>query len=336
MTKLKMEDIARLANVSRSAVSLALNGKPGVSQETREKIFKIMEEHHYSPLRKRNHGKSHKLINVNFVIIRKSEGVVTSNIRALPFFDNLLSQVLKNVNSFGGKVQVETIEANELEDSLERLVKESATIVLGTDLTEKEVVLINSKLRKSVFIDTYYPGVSADFVTMDNFQGAYLAAKTLLNKGYRKIGYVASKTTMSNFNERRRGFNLALKEEGIEVDYKHFYRISPTRMRPDLEDNILCTENLPEALFCENDYIAIRLIKEFTQKGIKIPNDVAIIGFDDIYEGRMIIPELTTIHVPVEQIVDQALHQLQCKVSWENWEPQKCIVSTKLIERESI
>lgn len=339
--KLKMQDIARLAQVSKTSVSLALNGKPGVSQATRERIFKVIEENQYQPLRKRNHGKQHKLINAHFIIVNKAEeqGMVTDNFRSLPFFNTLLNQISKNINAFGGRVQLENLSATNLQADLAHLQADNqvmAAIILGTELTQAEVELINQALPKAVFIDTYYPGISADFVTMDNFQGGYLAAKTILAKGYQRLGYVASKTRIANFEERQRGFFQALKEVGQSVNKSDYFTMSPTKMRADTESPLQSAQDLPQVVFCEDDYIAIRLIKEFREKGIQVPQDVAVMGFDDIYEGNLITPELTTIHVPVEQIVDQALHQLQCKVAWESWEPQRCLVSTRLVERESL
>ena len=92
----------------------------------------------------------------------------------------------------------------------------------------------------------------------------------------------------------------------------------------------------PEVLFCENDYMALRLVKEFTKEKIRVPQDIAIMGFDDIFEDTMVTPELTTIHVPITQIVSQAINQLQNKAADHNWLPQKCFISTKLVKRESL
>lgn len=82
--------------------------------------------------------------------------------------------------------------------------------------------------------------------------------------------------------------------------------------------------------------MALRLIKELTKTGIRIPEKVAIMGFDDIFEDTMINPELTTMHVPIEQIVRQAINQLQEKVSNTHWLSQKSFISTELIVRESL
>lgn len=333
---IKMEDIARIANVSRSAVSLALNGKEGVSPETKERIFKVINEYNYKPLRKSRRSTNRKLINVTFLVI-KSKGIVSNNFHSLPFFDNLISSLSENISSFGGTLQISTTDIGNLTDSLEPLKKKkglSGTIILGTDLTEKDINIINTELNNTVFIDTYFENITADFITMDNFQGGLLAGNYIISKGYRKIGYLASDKAASNFLYRRTGFNMAIKNAGLDISNDFFYAIPPNPSVADLAK--ISLSKLPEAIFCEDDYIATRLIKLAQNNGIKVPEDLAVMGFDDVYEGALISPELTTIHVPIEQIASQALYQLQKKIFSADWHPQKNLVSTNLVIRESL
>ncbi len=337
--KLKMSDIAKMANVSRSAVSLALNGKPGVSTETRKRIFEIIDEQGYKPLRKRKKDGVRKLASINLIIVSDKKGIVNRNYRSLPFFDHLVSSLTQNVSGFGGQVQIDTLMVDSLADDLKRLLKNTVidnAVVLGTDLEPANINYINSQIKHVVFVDTYYDDINADFVTMNNFQGTYMAANYLIKKGYRKIGYAASNKLISNFMERRRGFKQALKEKNINIPQKYFYSIDPTKLTPDSKIEEFSTKDLPEVIFCEDDYMALRLMNEFIKKGLNIPDDIAIMGFDDIYEGVLVTPELTTIHVPIDQIVNQVINQLQGQVADSNWEPQKCLISTRLIERESV
>lgn len=336
---LKMSDIAKMANVSRSAVSLALNGKPGVSTQTRKKIFEIIDEQGYKPLRKRKKGGVRKLASINLIIVSDKKGIVNRNYRSLPFFDHLVSSLTQNVSGFGGQIQIDTLMIDTLSQDLKKLLETTVidnAVVLGTDLKPDNIRFINDKIKHVVFVDTYYDDVNADFVTMNNFQGTYMAANYIIKKGYKKIGYAASNKLISNFTERRRGFRQALKEHAMSVPVKYFYSIDPTKLTPDSKIGEFDTNDLPDIIFCEDDYMALRLMKEFIRKGLSIPNDIAIMGFDDIYEGVLVTPELTTIHVPIDQIVNQVILQLQGQVADTNWEPQKCLVSTRLVERESM
>ncbi|MBP2058470.1 LacI family transcriptional regulator [Lactobacillus colini] len=339
---LKMEDIAKMAGVSRSAVSLAINGKPGVSKKTREKIFNVINENNYVPLRKHHGDKTHKLSQVTFLIITDHRGMVKGNYRALPFFDNLLSTLTDGISSYGGSVQIHNIESDKLKKGVLDLVENKKLknfVVLATDLSKEQIIFLKEHLGVSVFVDTYYDDVSADFVTMDNFQGAYQAAEYILSKGYKNVGYVASNKLISNFQNRRRGFYQAMKDHNQEVAPDHFYSISPMMKLADsdeLKEMLKDQHTIPDALFCEDDYIAIRLIKELTSWHIRVPEDIAVMGFDDIYAGTMISPELTTIHVPIQQISSQALFQLQQQAADKFWQPQKSLVSTRIVKRDSV
>lgn len=336
---LKMSDIARMANVSRSAVSLALNGKPGVSKETRKKIFKIIDKKGYKPLRKRKKGGTRRVANINLIIVVDKKGIVSRSYRSLPFFDHLVSSLAKNVNGFGGHVQIDTLRIDNLTNDLHELLNTMTVtnaIILGTDLSAKNAELINQQIEHVVFLDTYYDNVNADFVTMNNFQGTYAAANYIINKGYKDIGYAALDKVAPNFLARKRGFRQALIEHKLHVTLEHFYFIEPNQLIPTVPLDNFSTDNLPEVIFCENDYTALRLMKELINQGFKIPDDIAIMGFDDIYEGILVTPELTTVHVSIEQIVNQAIMQLQEQVSTSDWEPQKCLISTRIVKRESL
>lgn len=334
---IKMSDIAKIANVSKSAVSLAINGKDGISEETRQKILKTIAEQGYVPLRKNRKNNVQGIGEITFMAVT-TKGVVRNNYRSLPFFNSLISALSVDIGQLDGTLRTVTVPAEELAEKLDDVVDSSpnGVLVLGTDLTKKQVLLIKQRIRNVVFLDTYFEDVLADFVTMDNYQGAQLAASYILKKGYREIGYFASEKLMSNFNERRRGFREKLMSSGLQVDNDHFYFISPTELNPRGLDLNILGKNLPDAIFCEDDYIAIRLVKAARKVGIKIPEDLAVMGFDDIYEGTLISPELSTVHVPIDQIAHQAIMQLQGQFRFKDWNPQKTLVATSLIKRESL
>ncbi|MEB3365653.1 substrate-binding domain-containing protein [Lactobacillus sp. R2/2] len=122
----------------------------------------------------------------------------------------------------------------------------------------------------------------------------------------------------------------------MDIPPEFVYSLNPTELMGDLPEFLRLDKKFPDALFCEDDYMALRLLKELTQRGIKIPEDIAIMGFDDIFEDTMVTPELTTIHVPITQIISQTINQLQSKVADRKWLPQKCFISTRLVKRKSL
>ncbi|MBF0771117.1 LacI family transcriptional regulator [Lactobacillus johnsonii] len=337
--KLKISDIAEKAGVSKAAVSFALNGKAGVSEKTRKHIFKVIEEMGYEPLRKHKKGGVRKLTSISLVIIKTTTGLMNRSYASLPFFDSLVSNLSQNVGGSGGQVQIVTLNIRNLKQDIENstaLKKSKAAIVLATDLNKKQILFLDSKIKNAIFIDNYFEDVDADFVSIDNFQGGYNAGKFIIEKGYTQIGYVASNRIITNFLKRREGFRTALKEKNLEIPPDFVFSLNPVELRGTLPKFFYSNKKYPHAIFCEDDYMALRLVKELTKIGIKIPDQLAIMGFDDIFEDTMINPELTTIHVPIEQIVRQAINQLEEKVSNTHWLSQKSFISTKLIVRESL
>ncbi|MBT1174369.1 LacI family DNA-binding transcriptional regulator [Bifidobacterium sp. LC6] len=345
-----MEDVAREAGVSRSAVSLALNDKPGLSPDIRQKILETIDRLDYSPLRKRKVKRSAltndgALGRVRLLVISTGTGMIRPDYRSLPFFDSLVSQLSEQVGNDGGEFQLEMLSLSG-DDVADRTAIARAcqskrsvpTVVLGIDLSADQVGELNNELDNVVFADTHFPGLSACFVTMDNFQGAYAAAEHMIAAGHSTIGYVASNIWISNFQERRRGFFSALRAHGLEIPAERIIRLSPTRLMPERDAQIIrltAADTRPSAIFCENDVMAVRLIKDLQTLGINVPRDIAVMGFDDIPEGRLITPELTTVHVPISQIADQSLRQLKAQAAGQ-WKAQTVLVSTEVVSRASL
>jgi DNA-binding LacI/PurR family transcriptional regulator len=339
---MKIDDIAKLANVSKSAVSLALNGKIGVSDKTREKILKIAEEHGYIP---RPIIKAEQYVHTNTKILRfvavTNEGIVTEQFESLPFFMELIKNIDNHTGSSGYSLMVSSINKENLEDEITRLENEqksSGILLLGTNLTPDQINVVANIQPNLVVLDTCFETLDINFVVMNNVFGAYQAGKYLINLGHKNIGYVESNIRMYNFDMRKRGFIEALTEENLRVDDHHYFSISPTIIASQeafidkIKNNV---ENLPTALFCETDYMAISIIKSFMELGIKVPDDISVIGFDNIFESRVITPELTTVHVKKDKIALLAVEKLIRIIESNDTDKIKLLVDTELIVRNS-
>lgn len=336
---LKMSDVAKLANVSVSAVSIALNGKEGISKKTREKIFKVINDTGYEPLRKRKKGGIRKVASCDLIIVSDENGIVNRNYYTLPFFDHLVANLTQSVTGFGANLRIDNLKINQLKLDLDTLLKTrpvTTAIVLGTDLTREQVKYIDERIQHVVFLDTYFEDLDCDFVTMDNYHATYKAAEFIVDKGFTKIGYAASTKENANFLMRRAGFFSALDKCKITIALKNFYKINPADLTPNSQLRGFSIKKLPEVIFCETDYMALRIMQECSKHGVKIPRDVKIMGFDDIGEASLIHPSLTTVHVPLDQIVDQVIFQLQSQVATSSWQAQKSLIGTNIVERQSL
>lgn len=339
---MKIDDIARLANVSKSAVSLALNGKPGVSEETRKTILSIVDEYNYVPLRKihKKNGNDNKPTKLIRFLACKNRDIITDNYQSLPFFNQLIGSLVEESIRYAYSLLLSTVDGASITDELAKLEKEQksdAIILLGTNLSQSQILEVKKIQNKLLVIDTCYPQIDIDFITMNNYQGAYAAAQHILDNGHTSIGYAMSKSRFFNFNQRQRGFFDTLNKADITINDRFILEFPGMEIQEQSETfaYLKDTSDLPTVFFCENDYIAISLIKTLTNLGLSVPEDVSIIGFDDIPESRAISPELTTIHVPKKQIASSALKRVTEFLSTGLRVNSQLFINTELVERDS-
>ncbi|WP_086348022.1 LacI family DNA-binding transcriptional regulator [Candidatus Enterococcus clewellii] len=335
---MKLEDVARLAKVSKSAASLALNGKPGVSDETRQYILEIAEKYDYSPLRKRTKKEEHKL-KIRFIACT-NEDVVPENYDQLPFFKELLSYISTEIGAKGHVLTTNSMPKELLFNELSKIEEHDTSdgiIILGTNLTASHIKTVNEHFDNLVILDTQCSSLDCNTITMNNFLGAYDATQHLLEMGHRKIGYIKGIQRINNFYDRRRGFKAAVSSFGLSpADMPKFYlpgmEINPIQNKQ--EQFLEFIQNIT-AVFCEDDYIAISVIKTLSKLGINVPEKLSVIGFDDISESRVITPELTTVHVPIKEIAQEAISLIE-QGTTTSLVKKQLFLNTKLVCRDSV
>lgn len=334
---IKIQDIADKAGVSKSAVSLALNGKSGISDDTRQKILQIAKENNYKPLRKLKKKAKTKQF---FIRILSCNDVnrFTYNFQNLPHFDELIADFSTIAREFPITLMINSISINNVEmefKNIEKIQPSDAIILLGTDLPETIVQKINELHPNVIIIDTCFYQLNNNFISINNYQGAYQATEYLLKNGHRHIGYVKARQRIRNFKERHRGFNDALRH----------YNINPEKSGPVVilsvnditpHPNYLQNKKLPTAFFCENDSLAISLIKSLQCLNIKVPEDVSVIGFDNIAESNVITPELTTIDVNRRYMVKTALKEAIEIIQKGKIDQTQILINTNIVERKSV
>lgn len=339
---MKIDDIAKLANVSKGAVSLALNGKKGVSEETRNKILKIAAENGYvsrTLMKLENHqGNPSKLLRL---VACTNGQIVTEHYETLPFFMELIGDINKQISSNGYSLIISSVDSENLESEitqLEHTQKSAGILLLGTNLNAAQISLIANIQPNLVVLDTCFETLDVNFIVINNVYGAYQAGKYLASLGHKNIGYVESKTRIYNFDMRKKGFLQAMSEHDLEIDEQNFFSISPMILTSQEAFKALIADRhtaLPTAVFCEADYMAISVIKSLTELGINVPEDISVIGFDNIFEAQVIIPELTTIHVKKDSLASLAVEKLIGDIDKENPDKTKLFVNTEIIVRNS-
>jgi Transcriptional regulators len=329
----KTKDIAKAANVSVATVSLALNNKPGISEATRQKILKVSQSLNS------NANSNNFLINkgsIRFLKIVKHGHVLNRdhNVFISSYIDGLEEEA--RINGYNLEVN------NFVSVDIQEIVKSykntsvSSLIVLGTELAEEDIAIFEQLNIPVVFIDTIYNHLGFDFVDMDNIEASFQIIKHFINCGHQEIGFVNS--NLNNFTIREHGFKSALKYYGLPIHDKYVFTIDSTFDGAYLDMLQLLQKGvkLPTALFCCNDIVAYGCIKAFKEKNLHVPNDVSVIGFDDIPMSALMDPPLTTMKVSKRQIGKTAMKLMIEKLENQSRVPSKIVIGGELVIRESV
>lgn len=334
---MKIEDIAKLANVSKSAVSLAINGKPGVSEQTRQHILNIIEENNYVPLRSSKNKVETK--NINFIAC-KYDDIIDDTFSDMPFFNELLATLSIEASKRSYGVNIKTVTTSSLLGEISKLKSNNnneAIILLGTNLTEDLIKQLAKAFPQIIIIDNYFENIDANFISINNSLGGYIATNHLIKQGHTKIGYAGGQPRIKNFDERRRGFESAINEHYIKRDPHLEFILNGMIIKRDesFEERIKTLDEIPTAFVCENDYIAISLLKSLQAINIKVPEEISIIGFDNIGECQVVTPELSTIKVHKDEIINQTLNIIDEQMISKNFNNVHVQINPQIIKRSS-
>jgi LacI family transcriptional regulator len=333
----RVKDIAKLAEVSPAAVSIALNNKPGVGPHTRERIIRIA--------RKLGHnGPKHpvpKAAAQQICFLHIARHGHTVNRDHDVFIADYIEGLGQGAKLEGLSIGIITFKATPIEAILESVSSMEAAgfVVLGTELAESDVSAFSRLSRPVVFIDTWYDFLPFDFVDMNNEDSVYSIVSDFAGKGHRSIGMVKGTIETRNFKLREEGFIESLYRLGLEYNPKLTFSVDSTYhgATADMRAILKSGRRLPTALFCANDIIACGCIGAFRQEGIRVPEEVSIIGFDDLPLSAVADPPLTTMQVSKAQIGLMAVQLLATRMRNESGTPPvKVLIGGSIVERQSV
>ncbi|MDR2403616.1 MAG: LacI family DNA-binding transcriptional regulator [Spirochaetaceae bacterium] len=331
-------DIAKAAEVSPSAVSLALNNKSGVSDDVRQNILRIAAQMGYKTIPAEPYRVSGNIV-IKMLKIAKHGHIV--NERHNAFITEYLEGISEGAKKRKHKLEVSFFNAVQIQDIVEaqRGIAADGLIVLGTELNAHELSFFTELSCPIVFIDTYFPMAVFDCVDIDNDDGVFRSVQHLYNCGHRSIGLIRSAYETRNFRMREEGFREALEYFSLPVQEKYIVSVDPTFEKSTEDMNrFLAKHNvLPTAFFCMNDIIAYGCMKALRDHNYRIPEDVSVIGFDDLPSSAITEPPLTTVRVSTHQIGERALERLSDKINGlVQGNPEKILISGTLVVRNSV
>lgn len=329
-----MQDIAKIAGVSPGTVSNALNNRKGVGKETKEKIIKIAEEMGYFRNSKKNEGKVIRLIKY------KKNGHIVAD---TPFFSSLIEACEKECRENGYELLIsQVVYGEDTKEDVYKIInsnKSDGILLLATEMDESDFKHFDNIETPIVVLDSYFKELNYDYVVINNSKGAYSATKHLINKGHKNIGLLGSNIEIKNFEYRFEGYKNTLESFDLVLNEKNNIYVDPTMegaysdFKIYLEEN---KENLPTAIFALNDIMALGAIKAMNEVGINVPEDVSLIGFDDIPFSSYSNPELTTVKVHTKTMGKTAVKRLIEVIENDTEISLKIEIDTEFIERQSV
>ena len=326
-----IKDIAKLAKVSQSTVSKALNDRHDVSQKTKDKILKIAAQHNFKP---------HNMSNLNVKVMTENIGVVFyREKRALsgnPFYSRILEGIEGELvlNNYNLILHLLKQQKNGIMPKMIRDRKIDGLILIGIMSPEFMAQL------KDTDIPVMHVDPAADYtgfnkVTIDNERGAFLAAQHLITNGHREIAFLSGELERSSFGCRLAGFKSAMKLHNLPIR-DEFIMAGGVDEGYDQVTKLLALKKRPTAIMFSNDENALYGYKAIYDHGLKIPDDISVVGFDDISMAKYASPPLTTVRVYKEEIGSVAVRNLLPLLKEKPVTPMHILVPTRFVERESV
>ena len=329
------KSIAQELGLSQSTVSLALRSLPGISDETKKKVLQKAAEMGY------HKTEAPQLQGPRFLslVLYKKHGSVLAD---TPFFSDLIQGIDHQTKACGYQLFVTYFyEKQNIQEQLDSLKSSfcSGIILLATEMHVRDFLPFRSLQVPVVVLDRYFPEFEYDCVVINNIYGAKRAVQHLSEKGHTKIGYLRSNVEIRNFRERYEGYLKGIRLlDGHQPEQSFIVPVSPVAEEAsrDMERYLAQNPELPTAFFADNDNIASSCVSALQRAGYRVPEDISVIGFDDMPICKMMRPALSTMSVAKAQLGACAVDFLIRRINGLSDAILKLEMKPQLIERDSV
>lgn len=326
--KITIKEVAKEAGVAISTVSNALNDSTLVNEETRSKIRAVAERLNYTPNLNGRYLKSG---------VTKTFGFITSSVRG-QYFYTLADAMYRECERLGYTLNIiVTRDKSVIMNNIHGKSFDGIFIFEGERIGDPELEMIEKSDIKTILFDRKYEGKNIGSVTFDSYKAGYEATRYLINLGHKQIYFIEAAGDVYDSMERKRGYIDAMKDYHVEFhkDYVIFGMFEEL-ITYNAVISLLRNKDLflPDAFIAGNDLSAIGCMKALQNTGYNIPEDVSVVGFDDIEIAEYIKPSLTTVRNPIDQQGTYAI-KLMLKMINENQEGRAEVLSCKLVPRNS-
>ena len=328
-----IKDVAKRAGVSTTTVSHVINKTRFVAEETRNAVWQAIQELHYSP------SAVARSLKVNHT---KTLGLLATSSEA-PYFAEIIEAVEHHCFERGYTLILGNAH-NDLQKqraylSMMAQKRVDGLLVMCSEYPDDLLKMLEEN-RNIPMVVMDWGESRADFTdtVLDNaFQGGYLAGRYLIERGHRDIGAIPGQLERNTGGGRHAGFLKALEEAGIAVRSEWIVQgdFEPESGYQAMQQ-ILQQKQRPTAIFCGGDIMAMGAICAADEMGLRVPQDISVIGYDNVRNARYFTPALTTVHQPKAQLGEKALEMLLDRITSKREESQTIEVHPTLIERRSV
>jgi DNA-binding LacI/PurR family transcriptional regulator len=324
-------DISRITGVSKSTVQRVLSGKGSFSKDVAEKVWNAARELNYRPNGLARAMKTKQTNMIGVIVYQKHMPIISH-----PFYGPILDSVAGELKKHGyGILLVPDSEVTNR--SGDWLIEHRVDgMVLLSQITKNLINYFKNLSIPFVLVNNSEMMDGVNYIVNDDYQGAYDAAHHLIQQGYRRIAFVSGPTLHRSYRLRLQGFLDALSDHGMEAssDYIHSGD-SLLQTGSEAAKRFIAMEARPDAIFTSNDMMAIGVLKELFARGIVVPRDIALVGFDDIDYARLTTPALTTVRVDKGTMGRIAVEKLISMLKHNQMTAEGIVLTPKLIVRES-
>lgn len=326
----RMSDIAAQLQVSTVTVSKALSGKDGVSEALRARILQLAEEMGYqkSSVKPERTQSSYTI------------GVITSQKyieKGHSFYWSLYERILHHLSEMGHIGILEVISAEAEQDcQIPRLSLEGRVdglIVMGTFSDSYRSALASAGIP-FVILDSFHAKYEQDSVISDGYYGMYTVVHHLLQMGHRDIMFVGTVDATSSITDRYYGYCRAMREAGLAITEEQILPDRGSDGKITLPIDSL--RNFPTAFACNCDSTAYALLNQLKERGLRVPQDVSITGFDNFFLSELAVPCITTYAVNLDKMSKESVRQMVRRIQNPAAGTERIVVSGSLLVRDSV
>lgn len=326
-----MKEVAQRAGVSAATVSRVINNTAYVEPVTRERVEKAMREFNY-----------HR--NAAALALAKRSGnmlgLLTGNL-ADPFFSRLARGVEEVTRKEGAKLMVCSggHQAEREKAGLDFLINQGCEAIIAhvTRMSDADVLRYAAHTPGLVIINRYFPVIANRCVWLDNVSAAQASTEYLLQQGHRRIACVTADLPIDDRKQRLQGYRNAMAQAGIDVPGEWVISVSFDEEGGELAaEQILSSRHHFTAAVTFNDVMAAGMMRALHQRQIPLPEQLSIIGFDDVVLARYLYPALSTLHYPIERMAKRAAKLALLSQQQQGLPPQNNMFSAELVLRDSV